>query len=580
VAELAPRPTTSAQERFDALVAEERQMRWRPAEVGICAADGTVLAADVYLPREASAPVPAIVSLNTGYDKSAPAQVAEARFYVEQGFAYVVNDARGRGKSEGVCPDTHAWGLGADGYAVIEWVAAQPWCNRRVGSTGGSWLGGSQIAAAAQHPPHLACIAPGVAGGLFLRETAYDHGVFPLGTRATWTAATRGRLYWDTSRIDWEHAFWELPLRRILDHIGPNPWFADYLEHDTLDDWWRQRLVDGWRERLEVPALHIAGWFDHGNRRGTLRGYEEARCAPAGDRQWLIVGPWPHAGHAHPTRTYAGVDFGPDAALDLQGIKLRFYDHWLRDADNGWLAEPRVRLFETGTNRWLTADSWPLPSHVESLYLTGDGQLSLAAPGRSDAPRTFQYDPRQPVVPVDLASGASVATALRAAPIDQGYLVGRPDVLIYTSPPLQTTVAVSGRGQVELYASSDCDDTEWHVRLADVHPDGQSIEIAAACLRAAYHDSLSSPTPLEPGRVYCFTLELSPLTHAFLPGHRIRFTLTSSHFPVYARSLNRFGRYRDIADARVATNSVHHGPRAPSRVALPVSDGSLREALS
>ena len=351
-----------------------------------------------------------------------------------------------------------------------------------------------------------------------------------------------------------------------------------------LDAWSQTRLVDGWRGRLEVPGLHIGGWFDHGNRRGTLRGYEEARRSPAGDRQWLIVGPWPHRGHAHPTRSYAGVDFGEAAALDLQAIKLRFYSHWLARKDDDWLTEPRVRLFETGTNQWLTADDWPLPSRAESVYLSSDGgepRLLTVPPSSLQPVLTYRYDPRAPVVALDPdpVSHVGMASALRAAPINQAYLDGRSDVLRYSSAPLNRMVTASGWGYVELYASSDCDDTEWHVRVADVHPDGRSIEVAAGCMRASYRESLSSPSPLEPGATYCFQLELSPLTHAFLPGHRVRLTVTSSHFPVYARSLNRFGSYADMAEPRVAINSVHHGGQTPSRLVLPVTGGFFEESL-
>jgi putative CocE/NonD family hydrolase len=178
------------------------------------------------------------------------------------------------------------------------------------------------------------------------------------------------------------------------------------------------------------------------------------------------------------------------------------------------------------------------------------------------------------------AANAGVAAALRGAPISQEYLDGRSDVLRYTSAPLSGKVALSGWGSLEFYASSDCDDTEWHARVVDVHPDGRAVEVAAACLRASYRASLSSPTPLQPGATYRFQLELSPLTHAFLPGHRVRLTVTSSHFPVYARGLNRFGPYADMAEPRVAVNAIHHGGLTPSRVALPVTDGSFDQALA
>jgi uncharacterized protein len=157
----------------------------------------------------------------------------------------------------------------------------------------------------------------------------------------------------------------------------------------------------------------------------------------------------------------------------------------------------------------------------------------------------------------------------------QSYLNGRADVLRYTSPPVREELATSGWPRVTFFASSDCDDTEWHVRLADVHPDGRSVEIAAGRLRASCRKSLAQPSPLVPNELQKYQLVLSPVIHAFLPGHSIRVTITSSDFPAYARSLNRFGSYATLDQPRIAQQTIHHGWNTPSRIVLPVTRGSL-----
>ena len=172
-----------------------------------------------------------------------------------------------------------------------------------------------------------------------------------------------------------------------------------------------------------------------------------------------------------------------------------------------------------------------------------------------------------------MRAAATRGTGGMDTPIEQSYLEGRSDVLRWTSEPLVDELAVSGWPELELHASSDREDTEWHVRLADEHPDGKAYEVAQGRMRAAYRDSFGDPTPLRPGETYLFRIELTALTHAFLPGHRLRVTLTSSDFPMYARSLNRFGSYRDLADGQAALNTI----TADSRIVLPVTRGSLPE---
>jgi putative CocE/NonD family hydrolase len=157
-------------------------------------------------------------------------------------------------------------------------------------------------------------------------------------------------------------------------------------------------------------------------------------------------------------------------------------------------------------------------------------------------------------------------------PVDMTEIEARPDVLTYASAPLSDPAVVSGWPHLEFWASSDRDDTEWHVKLTDVDENGRSLKVCQGCLRASYRDSLEHPTPLTPGRPHRFDVELWPVHHCFLPGHRIQVTITSSDFPWFARSLNQFGPLKDQSEPLVATNTVHHGGEFPSRVILPVEE--------
>jgi uncharacterized protein len=583
-------------ERHDAEYAELVKHARRVIEVGIPTRDGVVLAADVYLPDAAQLPAPAIVCVNTGYDKSGELRLVspitgrpephhsgfgfphrESVLYQDSGYVYVINDERGRGKSGGTDSDVMKAGLpgpygdGPDAFDVIEWVARQPWCNGKVGTSGGSMLASSQYTAAFERPPHLSCMMPIAAGGLWLTERGWDHGCYALYQNVSMAIRTRGRIMDNLTlaTTDWEQLLTQLPLERVIAQLGHAP-TTEVLHHDTLDDWWQPRLLDGRRRELTMPALHIAGWVDRAQTYGMLKGYEWSRQSPAADQQWLIVGPWTHADAIYyPGHVYQGLDLGRDAAIELDQIKMDWFGRWLRGDEASWSGVPKVQLFETGSNVWRSGDDWPLAGSDRELYFSGGttGELSAVLPD-SASKRTYRYDPMDPVMP----SGWGKASYDL---MEQSYLDGRADVLRYTSLPAREEVAISGWPRVIFVASTDCDDTEWHIRLADVHPDGRSFEVAAGRLRASYRESLARPSPLMPNDLQEYQLVLTPVTHAFMPGHSIRVTITSSDFPAYARSLNRFGSYATLADPRIAQQTVHHGRNTPSRIVLPVTRGCL-----
>jgi uncharacterized protein len=356
---------------------------------------------------------------------------------------------------------------------------------------------------------------------------------------------------------DWEQLLTQLPIERVVAQLGHAP-TTEVLRHDTLDDWWQPRLLDGKRRELTMPALHVAGWVDRAQTYGMLKGYEWSRQSPAADQQWLIVGPWTHADAIYyPGHIYQGLDLGLDAALELDQIKMDWFGRWLRGDEASSSGIPKVQLFETGTNIWRSGDDWPLPGFDHALYFSGADSAKLsAALTESGSKRTYSFDPMDPIMP----SGWGKASHDL---MDQSYLHGREDVLRYTSPPVRDEMATSGWPRVIFFGSCDCDDAEWHVRLADVHPDGRSIEIAAGRLRASYRDSLARPSPLVPNDLYEYRLVLTPMTYAFRPGHSVRVTITSSDFPAYARSPNRFGFYATLDQPRVAQQTIHDGRNSP-----------------
>lgn len=541
-------------------------------ETGIPMRDGVELAADVYLPDSAELPVPAIVTI-TPYDKSGGLVAPEARLYQERGYAFVAVDVRGRGKSEG------EWRAfvhdGPDGHDIIEWVAAQPWCTGKVGSTGLSYMGWTQWATAAERPPHLTCMISTSAAGRWQQEIPYTDGCFQLYF-GWWVYMVRRRIteWHGVNETDWDEVLRRLPLEAIGEFINPaGLTWRDMMDHDTLDDFWQALRFDDRYQEIDVPCLHVTGWYDLEDLLGAFHHYEGMMAAsPARENQRLIAGPWSHINSRFPHSSYAGIEFGPEAALEMDEIHLAWCDHWLKGESNSVMQSPPALLFETGTNVWRDAQTWPLATGEWSLYLNWDeneGTLAGEAASEQGPDRSYTYDPADPApTRMDVKS-----YPVEDVPIVMNEVEERQDVITYTSAPLAQPLTVSGWPHLQFWASSDRDDTEWHVKLTDVDEAGRSVKVCQGCLRASYRDSLQTPQPLTPGEPSRFRVELWPVHHTFLPGHRIRVSITSSDFPWFARSLNQFGPLKVQSEPLVAVNTIHHGGEFPSRVVLPVEAG-------
>ncbi|MDA8314705.1 MAG: CocE/NonD family hydrolase [Actinomycetota bacterium] len=542
----------------------------RVIEVGIPMRDGVELASDVYLPTDATlGAVPAVVEI-TPYNKDNHALMADdADLWRSNGYVFVAVDVRGRGKSEGVWlpmandpKDTHD---------VIEWVAAQPWCDGNVGTTGLSYMGWVQWAGASEHPPHLKAMISTSAAGRWQQEIPFTNGVFQLYF-AWWAVATRRRIEesYRVETTDWEAVLRTLPLgalESVIDASGSN--WEVLTSHDTLDEFWRSLRFDDQYGEIDVPCLHVTGWYDLEDLLGAFHHYEGMQASPARDDQYLLAGPWSHVKSRYPDRECGGLDFGPDAAVDMDAEHLRWFDHWLKGKDTGLDSVQRVRVFEPGRNAWRGASSWPLSNAERSFYLA-PGRLDRSAP-EEETSTEYRYDPEDPVItPMDIRR-----YPFEDVTMEQTAAEAREDVVCFTSEPLDSELTVSGWAALELYAASDGDDTDWHVKLTDVHPDGRSFRVTQGCLRAACRSSLERPEPLVPGETYRFDIELWPTHHIFLPGHRIRVTVTSSDFPWFARSLNRFGHVAELAEPRIARNTLRHGGTHLSCLRLPVEAVSV-----
>ena len=541
--------------------------------------DGVTLSADIFLPPTGDGPWPAILQ-RTPYDNTAELWTNIAIHFARQGYAFVSQDVRGRCDSEGVWePFVNE---GPDGHDTIEWMAVQPWCIGKVGMMGGSYGGFVQWAAAKEHPPHLTALVSTAAAGRWMEEAPHRFGVF-APYWMWWLNLVGGRtlqqpIYGHPTVPDWPRVMTHRPLRDLDIALGrTNTVWRKWLAHNTFDDYWRRLSLIGHFATIDLPVLHITGWFD-GDQWGELHYWRHMIDeSPATDRQWLISGPWDHAGTRHPVQRLGGRDFGTSALLDLNAVHLRFFDRWLKDVENGAEADPRVRIFAMGANAWRDEDQWPPAGMAETPFyfhsggaantLGGDGALSRELPTDDETADTYTYNPDDPTPSVQDLSGFPFGDY----PFDNRWRLRRDDVLVYTSEPLTEDVEITGHPFVVLHAASDCPDTDWHVTLCDVLPDGRSDELTSGCLRAAYRDGLdATPTAITPGKVYEYRVELMATSNVWKRGHHIRVTVASANYPASARNPNTNAPTGDDDASRLAHNTIHHTPAHSSHLLAPV----------
>ncbi|MGI8406411.1 MAG: CocE/NonD family hydrolase [Thermomicrobiales bacterium] len=534
--------------------------------------DGVKLAMDLIRPVEDGAyPV---VLVRTPYNKV----LARNPFYEDlatRGYIVAIQDARGRSNSDGEFfpyRDDRA-----DGFDTVEWVADQTWCDGNIGMHGGSYVGQTQWFAAADVPRGLKAIVPIVSPPDAFFNEPICNGCFllPMGEWMTWMGRREFGMSGSESTFSEMRDFFEaVPISTLSDLAGNDyPWWREMMQHPNLDDFWRScSYQDAWPQ-ITVPALNLTGWWDM-NFPGSWMNYEgmrtQGKTEEIRDRQRLLIGPWPHVGNL--VRSLNGVDFGDQAIINLNDHVVRWFDHWLKGIANGVEQDPRVTVFVLGVNEWRTYSDWPIPGATETPFyfhsdgkantLLGDGKLSGIAPEETEAHDRYLYDPADPV---------HVLWKIADGPVDDRIASTRSDVLCYTSEVLTTPVEAIGRASVVLYASSSARDTDWHVRLCDVHPDGSARFLAHGMLRARFRESFETPHFIEPGEINRFEFGLDAVGIRFLVGHRIRVEITSSWFPEYDRNTNSGAANNFIDDQFVvATNQIFHDPEYPSHIVLPL----------
>ncbi len=579
--------------------------------------DGIRLCTDIYRPKT-DQPVPVIFSrtpynFNSWGDGEERTRGAERAYEaVKRGYAYVVQNERGRYFSEG------EWDiLGVpltDGYDAFSWMKEQDWCNGKIGTYGCSSTAEWQMAVAAlDHPSHAAMVPMGYGAGVgkvgnFVEQgnwyrggaqqmlfTAWLYGVehdkfkprIPAG--ATQEDLIRISRFYDLApenpRVDMLEALSHLPVSDIIKNInGKEEIYDQMIRRKPNDKAWYEGGLYHDDMGFGVPSFWFTSWYDV-SISPNLALFNHVRNniedKAIADNQYLVIAPTLHCAYTRATEnTIVGERSVGDARLNYDEQIYGWFDLWLKGEKNDFKEKtPRVQYYTMGSNKWQQAAQWPpkaaemktffLSSEGKANSLYGDGKLSMEKSASKAVTDGFTYDPMNPV----MSYGGNVCctgNAVKGGSYDQQQMETRQDILVYTSEPLSEGVEVTGSIEASLYVSSDAKDTDFTIKLIDVYPDGRAYNLDETIQRARYREGYEKEVFMEKGKVY--KLDMTPMSTSnyFAKGHSIRIEISSSNFPRFTRNLNTGGNNFDEKEGVVAHNKIHHSAKYPSQLRIPI----------
>lgn len=570
-------------------------------DVVVTAPDGATLLTDLYLARSAE-PLPTIL-IRCPYGRRGPYGGA-ARLFAERGYHAVVQSTRGTFGSGGeIDADREA----GDGRAAADWIVGQPWSNGELGGFGGSYLSFTQLALASTRPPQLKAMALGV-WGAERRAGYFPGGSFALDRALNWVYSVHHQ---EGSRLAMLRA--GRALRQALDHLPlldadvlavgrPAGYYRAWLEHDQPGDpFWTPTDFRPILPGLGIPVTMIAGWYDLFLPL-MLADYQALRAD--GQQVRLRVGAWRHASPVMMRHSLHD-------ALDWFGVHLRHQPGPASASAAGAEAvpPPPVQIEVMGGGGWRELPDWPPAATIQRWHLHPGHALSPGGPVPSE-PDLYRYDPAEPTPAV-----GGTSTGPNSGPKDNRELEARPDVLTFSTEPLDAALDVTGPVRAELYVTSTLVHTDFFARLCDVDPKGRSINVTDGLLRLTddgpwptegtaprtssgvqangsgtggsrdggsrdggsrdggsrdgdSRDAAGRPEPS--GTVRRVLIDLWPTAHRFQPGHRIRLQVSSGAHPRYARNPGTGQPLATATALQVAEQTVYHDPQLPSAILLPV----------
>lgn len=572
-------------------------------EVMIPMRDGVKLHTFIYTPAQADAKLP-ILFLRTPYGTGdmTSAQISAALSEISaEGFVIVNQDIRGRFKSEGQFvmlrqprdqKDKNAIDESTDAYDTIEYLLKNTPNNGRVGMAGtsyGAWL--TVMAALDPHPALSAVVPAASPADMWIGDDFHHNGAFRLsyGLEYTYMMETSKEVTNTAALVNNYDVYeWYLklgPLSTVDEKYFKKkyPTWNDFVNHPDYDAFWKRQAFAPWLNRVTVPTLNVAGWWDQEDFYGPIKIYELLERHDTGNKNFLVVGPWNHGGWSRGDGQKLGaIDFGSaTSSYYRKEVLVPFLTHYLK----GKAAQPfpEALTFRTGTNQWVRHDAWPPKKSVagRKLYFGEDGKLSFDAPSTKPAFDSYISDPANPVPyrprPIPLRVGWSTWQV-----DDQRFSTGRPDVLTWVTDPLTEDITVSGKIITNLFASTTGTDSDWIVKFIDVYPEnyqpdpkmsGYQLMIAGDVFRGRYRTSFEKPQPIPANSVQKYEIPYPANDHTFKKGHRIMVQVQSTWFPLIDRNPQKFVPNIFLAkasDFQKTTQRVYRSGKQASHIALPV----------
>jgi len=568
--------------------------------------DGVKLYTQVDAPAHSTEPLPLLI-LRTPYglgDLKAD-QVATALTELsEDGYIIVRQDIRGRFKSEGQFvmlrqprdpKDKNAIDESSDTYDTISWLLKNiPNNNGRAalaGTSYGAWL--SVMGMLDPHPALKAIVQQASPADMWLGDDFHHNGAFRLsyGFEYVYMMESSKEIADVTKVVDHLDAYdWYLRLGALSNvdekyFHGTLPTWSDFVNQPDYNAFWKRQAFAPWLNRVTVPTLNVAGWWDQEDFYGPVKIYELLEQHDAANQNFLVIGPWNHGGWSRGDGTKLGrIDFGgPTAAYYRKNILAPFFAYYLKEKGSG--ERPEALTFRTGANEWVKHATWPPKNNVadQRLYLQPDHKLSFTAPS-SKGPDSFDSyisDPANPIPyrprPIQVRSGWTTWLVE-----DQRFVDHRPDVLTFESDPLNADVTVSGKVAANIFASTTGTDSDWIVKVIDVYPEkfesdlsmsGYQLMIAGDVFRGRYLKSFEKPEALVANTIYHYQIGFPANDHTFKKGHRIMVQIQSTWFPVIDRNPQKFvpNIFKATeSDFQPATQKVFRSGQHASYVSLPI----------
>jgi putative CocE/NonD family hydrolase len=591
-----------------AVHAQESDPIFDAKEAMIPMRDGVKLYTQIYVPRVSSEPLPFLL-LRTPYGTGRLDSSRIANSMTEltaDGYIIVVQDIRGRFKSEGQfvmlrqpreSKEAKAIDESTDAYDTIEWLLKNvPKNNGRAGMAGtsyGAWL--TVMGTLDPHPALKAAVQQASPADMFIGDDFHHNGAFRLsyGFEYAYMMESSKEITDPATVIDRYDAYeWYLALgslanvnAKILNNKLPT--WNDFVNHPDYDAFWKRQGFAPWLNRVTVPILNVAGWWDQEDFYGPLKIYELLERHDTQKKNFLVVGPWNHGGWSRSDGQKLGkIDFGSKTAVHYRKeILAKFLAYHLKG--KGTPDFPEAITFRTGVNKWERHDTWPPKSTTaRPLYFQADGKLSFTQPSAGvNAFDSYISDPANPVPyrprPIELRSGWTTWLVE-----DQRFVDHRPDVLTWSTEPLDADLVVSGQIIAKLFASTTGTDSDWIVKLIDVYPEkyeadpkmgGFQLMVAGDVLRGRYRNSFEKPEPITAGAVVPYNIGFPANDHVFLKGHRIMVQVQSTWFPVIDRNPQRFvpNIYKALdSNFQKATQRIYRSGRQASHFLLPVENAT------